>query len=267
MKRLLLALLLIPSFAFGSPTLFSKSALVINNTTDEVLLNKQMNTTRPVASITKLMTAVITIEANQPLDESLPITIKNIDKTKKTTSRLPINTKYSRQELLLLTLMSSENRAANTLAYNYPTGYNDAIKQMNKRAKELHMMNTTFHDATGLSKRNTSTPHDLYILAKTAHSYPLIHKYTTTKQQEFVINNHNQIFKNTNPLIRLNDTPQEYIQLTKTGYTNEAGRCITMAILTKNNTSIVIVLMNAPSSQKRAKDVKTIITWLDESNI
>lgn len=267
MKQLLLALLLAPSICISAtPSLLSKSVIVTNNNTQEVLLSKNVDTKRPFASITKLMTAIIVIDANQPLNEELKVTTQNITK-RKSSSRLPIKQEFTREELLLLALMSSENRAANTLANYYPKGYNAAIKAMNKKAKKLGMNHTTFKDATGLSKYNVATSKDLSILVTTTYSYPLIRQLTTHKQEVIVIGKREELFRNTNPLIRNSNDLSSLIQVTKTGYIKEAGRCITMIVTTLNNTPVSIVLLNAPSSQARAKDIHTILEWLNEEHI
>lgn len=267
MKQIMFVLLLLPSLCFPeTPTLTSKSALVINDNTQEIILSKNIEYKRPVASITKLMTAIIVLDANQSLSQPLTITLRNIT-PKRSYSRLPTTQKLTRQELLLLTLMSSENRAANTLANNYPKGYSAAIRNMNNKAKQLGMKNTYFKDATGLSRHNVSTSADLAILVTTAYSYPTIRELTTHKQEIIAIGKRQEIFRNTNPLIRSADEPLPFIQVTKTGYIKESGRCITMVVTTNNNTPVTIVLLNAPSSEARTKDIKAIIEWLNQSNI
>lgn len=266
MKKLLLALCLLPSLCFSNtPSLLSQSAIVINDNTQEILLSKNTYVKRPVASITKLMTAIVVLDAKQSLEQPLTVSTANITK-RKASSRLPIREKLTRRDLMLLALMSSENRAANTLANNYPKGYSAAIRAMNAKAKQLGMKSTYFKDATGLSRYNVSTSKDLALLVTTAYTYPLIRELTTHKQEVIVLRKREELFKNTNPLIRSADVT-DFIHVTKTGYIREAGRCITMVVTTQHNTPVSVVLLNAPSTTARTKDIETVIEWLNDNQI
>jgi len=202
----------------------------------------------PIASITKLMTAIVILDANQSLEDQ--ITIKQMDKDtiKNTNSRLNYGTKLTRKQLLLLALMSSENRAAAALVRNYPKGSKAAIKAMNKKAIELGMYNTKFVDGTGLSAKNVSTAKDLAILVDAAAMYPTIIELSTTSKYTAKIGKRTQTFKNTNPLIR-NENGND-ILISKTGFTNEAGKCIIV-----KQQDAVIILMDSPNSQTRLNDL------------
>lgn len=250
----------------SAPTVLSSSALVVNDNTQEIILNKNVETKRPIASITKLMTAMIVLDAEQPLDQTLTVTIRNIT-NRPASSRLPVSQRLTRQQLLLLTLMSSENRAANTLANNYPKGYTTAIRAMNSKAKQLGMKNTYFRDATGLSRFNISTPKDVSILITAAHSYPLIRDLTTHKQEIIKLGTRQELYRNTNPLIRATQPLPFQITTTKTGFIRDAGKCVTMKMISSRGTPVTIVLLNAPTFEARTRDMNNIIEWLESQQI
>src|SRR3989338_1879952 len=167
------------SNAGSAPKLHSSIALIYDQQTQRPLYTKNSDAQTPIASITKLMTAMVVLDAQQPLDEEISIDVADIDTLKGTHSRLRIGMTLTRSELLKLALMASENRAAAALARTYPGGYNAAIAAMNAKARELGMQNTRFLDPAGLNSNNVSTAHDLVKMVSAARDYPLIHQYTT----------------------------------------------------------------------------------------
>lgn len=163
--------------------LSANSALVIDLKTNEIIYSNNPDAVKPIASVTKLMTAIVTLDAKLPMDAKLPITIKDAKEMKGVHSRVKIGSEISRKDMLLLTLMSSENRAAASLAHHYPGGYKAFIKAMNAKAKALGMKNTRFVEPTGLSAKNVSTARDLVVLLKASKKYPLLGKLSATDKK------------------------------------------------------------------------------------
>ncbi len=243
------------------PELSASSALVINSKTGEVLFQKNTETVRPIASITKLVTAMVILDANLPMNESITVTNDEIDRRKGTGSRLSIGTTLTRQEMLHLSLMSSENRAAHALARTYPGGTEAFINRMNRKVRSLGMRNTTFHDSTGLDNRNVSTASDLALAVKAAYDYPLIRQYSTDNGSYVQnVNGKTLEYKNSNLLVREGSWK---INVQKTGYIKEAGRCVVMHAQVGQK-SLVIVLLNARDSTARSNDARTIKSWLED---
>lgn len=207
--------------------LASGSAMVVDLQTNKVIYANNADKVVPIASITKLMTAMVVLDAKLPLDEILSVDIDQTKELKGVFSRVRVNSEISRKDMLLLTLMSSENRAAASLAHHYPGGYNAFIKAMNAKAKSLGMNSTHYVEPTGLSINNVSTARDLAKLLMATKQYPLIGQLSTTteKMATFREPNYTLPFRNTNHLV-YND--KWNIQLTKTGFTNQAGHCLVM---------------------------------------
>ena len=244
---------------FG-PDLFSNVAFAMEQRTGQVLVNKNGHFVSPIASITKLMTAVITMDANLPMDEMITITEEDVDRLKGSRSRLAVGTTLSRQELLHLALMSSENRAAHALGRTYPGGLNEAIRAMNRRALMLGMRETQYVEPTGLSSANRSSAHDLALLVKAAYRYPLIRNYTTYPGAEFAVQGQMMRFNNTNRLIH---SPDWNIGLQKTGFISEAGRCVVMQS-NINGRNVIIVLLDSAGTNRRAQDAEAIRYWVQQ---
>lgn len=244
---------------FG-PDLFSNVAFAMDQRTGQVLVNKNGHFVSPIASITKLMTAVITMDANLPMDEMITITEEDVDRLKGSRSRLAVGTTLSRQELLHLALMSSENRAAHALGRTYPGGLNEAIHAMNRRALMLGMRETQYVEPTGLSSANRSSAHDLALLVKAAYRYPLIRNYTTYPGAEFAVQGQMMRFNNTNRLIH---SPDWNIGLQKTGFISEAGRCVVMQS-NINGRNVIIVLLDSAGTNRRAQDAEAIRYWVQQ---
>jgi D-alanyl-D-alanine endopeptidase (penicillin-binding protein 7) len=232
----------------------SSTAYVQDLETSTVIFAKNENVVRPIASISKLMTAVVVVDANLPMDEMLEITDEDVDGLKHTTSRLRVGTKLSRGDMLHLALMSSENRAANALGRHYPGGLPAFVAAMNAKAQALGMTSTRFIEPTGLSSDNVSSPHDLARLLRAASQRPLIHRYSTDTEYEVEINNRTQTFRNTNLLVR---KPDWDIKVSKTGYINEAGECLVM-LARINGRDLAIVLLDSQGKLSRIGDAVRI---------
>ena len=241
----------------------SKAALVMNTATGEVLYAKNTDQAVPIASITKLMTVMVVLDAKLPLDEAITISEEDIDRVKNTSSRLRVGSVLSRAELMLLALMSSENRAAHALARTYTGGESAAIAAMNRKAAALGMTQTRFEDGTGLNSHNVASPKDLVAMVKAANGYPLIRRFSTTGGHAVAINNSIQQFNNTNALVK---NPDWEIGVSKTGYINEAGKCLVMQAKIKS-APVVIVLMDSWGKYTRIGDAQRVKKWLESSSI
>ncbi|AXK39772.1 serine hydrolase [Crenobacter cavernae] len=246
--------------ASQAPLLSSHSVLVMNSQTGEALYQKNINQRLPIASITKLMTAMVVLDAGLDLNEAVTISDAEIDRLKNTHSRLAVGSTLTRRELLLLALMSSENRAAAALARSYPGGTAAFVARMNRKARALGMRDAAFYDATGLDLRNSATAADLALMVKAAYGYPLIRQDSTT-QQHAVYSGANRLlqYKNSNALVRGGEWD---IGLQKTGYIQEAGRCMVLHA-TVGSQPLVIVLLAANGPAARVNDAKAIRTWLE----
>ncbi|KCB30257.1 class A beta-lactamase [Bordetella hinzii CA90 BAL1384] len=232
----------------------SSTAYVQDLETSTVLFAKNENVVRPIASISKLMTALVVVDANQPMNEIIEITDEDVDTLKHTTSRLRVGTRLSRGDMLHLALMSSENRAAHALGRNYPGGLPAFVEAMNAKARSLGMLNTHFIEPTGLSSENVSSPHDLARLLRAAAQRPLIHRYSTDTEYEVEINKRTQTFRNTNLLVR---KPDWDIKVSKTGFINEAGECLVM-LARINGRDMAIVLLDSQGKLSRIGDAVRI---------
>ncbi|MFM5126824.1 D-alanyl-D-alanine endopeptidase [Aeromonas veronii] len=243
------------------PNLSSAAFVVANHRTGEVISERNGNRVMPIASLTKLMTALVVLDANLRLNEMLTVTNADIDRIKGTGSRLAIGSRLSRAEMLHIALMSSENRAASALARHYPGGQRAFVEAMNAKARMLGMWNTRYADSTGLNPRNVSTAQDLAKLAAAAASYPLIRQYSTDEQSYVRTNKRQLHYLNSNRLIR---ERQWEFTLSKTGYIREAGRCLVLGTKV-NREPVIMVLLNAETTNDRVADAKRIKTWLESS--
>ena len=251
------------SKAGAEPKLSSAIVVIYDQQTRPPLYSKNSDVQAPIASITKLMTAMVVLDAQLPLDEEISIDVADIDTVKGTHSRLRIGMTLTRSELLKLALMASENRAAFALARTYPGGYDAAIAAMNAKARELDMYNTRFLDPTGLSSNNVSTAHDLVKMVAAARDYALIHQYTTTTS--YSVDNwkgREMRFNNTNPLVK---NASWDIGVSKTGYISEAGRCLVMET-TINQRPVIIVLLDSWGKSTRIGDANRIKKWMERDN-
>ncbi|WP_449370036.1 D-alanyl-D-alanine endopeptidase [Thiomonas sp.] len=237
----------------------SGSALVVDEGTDRVLLSKNADIARPIASLTKLMTAAVILDAHQPMDQILEITDADIDTLKWSSSRLRPGTRLTREELLKLALMSSENRAAHALARNYPGGMGAFIAAMNAKARSLGMNATRYVEPTGLSPQNESTAHDLALLVKAAYHYPLIREFSTHPESEVDVGARTLQYRNTDHLVFNRGWD---ILLQKTGYINEAGHCLVLQTRFEGR-RVIVVLLDAWGRYSHFGDAQRIRTWLE----
>jgi D-alanyl-D-alanine endopeptidase (penicillin-binding protein 7) len=238
----------------------STAALVVNNTNHSVIYEKNITGVAPIASITKLMTAMVVLDAKLPLDEPITLTEEDLDFVKNTGSRLHIGATLTRDDMLRLALMSSENRAASALGRTYPGGITAFVKEMNLKAVALEMTRTSFVDSTGLSSSNVSTAQDLAKMVTAAYQYPLIRQYSTGHAHAVQVHNGRALqFGNSNSLIV---SPDWQINLSKTGYIREAGRCLVMHT-TIAGEPIVIVLLDSWGRLSRVGDANRIKRWIE----
>jgi D-alanyl-D-alanine endopeptidase (penicillin-binding protein 7) len=243
----------------GELSLNSRAAVVVDSDADRMLYGRAEHDVRPIASITKLMTAIVVLEAGQPLDAQIAITTEEADATARSTSRLPVGTTLTRDELLHLALMASENRAAYALARNYPGGYAACIAAMRRKAAELGMTSTQFLEPTGLSSNNVSTSADLARLVRAAAAFPLIQEYSTSPSLIVQVRNRRMEFRNTDRLVH---DPGWDLVVQKTGYISEAGRCLVLQTVVAGRT-FVIVLLDAAGQAARIADAKRVRRWLE----
>ena len=245
----------------GKLRLSSANALILDATAGQPVYAKGADTVTSIASLTKLMTAMVTLDANLPMDELLDVGIQDFDFLKGTHSRLRLGATLSRHEMLRLALMASENRAASSLARHYPGGRAAFVAQMNKKAVELGMTHTHFEDPTGLTPDNVSTANDLARMVTAAAQYPLIREFTTTTSAAVEVQPTGQVlgFNNTNMLVK---NPQWDIQVSKTGYIKEAGKCLVM-LATISSRPFVIVLLDSLGKYTRVGDAQRVKQWLE----
>jgi len=237
----------------------SSSALVIEQNDGVALYQKNADVVAPIASITKLMTAMVVLDSAPNLQEPITISEADVDTLRGSRSRLHVGASMPRESALLLALMSSENRAANALARHYPGGIPAFLTAMNIKAQALGMRDTRFEDPTGLNSNNVSTAQDLVKMVIAAHRYPLIREFTTTSDATVVINGHELAYRNTNPLVK---SAEWDVGLSKTGYIQEAGKCLVMQARVAEKT-VVIVLLDSAGKLTRVGDANRIRRWME----
>ncbi len=244
----------------GLLNLKSTAALVIDLAENRVLYAKNVDTVVPVASITKLMTAIVVLDSGAALDEWIAISEADIDDLKRTRSRLRIGTNLTREALLQLALMASENRAAAALSRAHPGGARAFVTAMNHKAIELGMLRTRFVDGTGLSSDNVSTAQDLARLVAAAHGYPRIREFTTAARYTVELSGGKFLqYNNSNGLVK---NANWTIGLSKTGYISEAGRCLVMQTRIAS-LPVVIVLLDSWGRNTRMGDANRIKKWME----
>ena len=239
--------------------LASSVALVLDQNNSEVLFEKNANVALPIASITKLMTGLIVVEAKQDMEEILTVTDDDVDHEKFTSSRLRVGSQMTRANLLHIALMSSENRAAAALGRNYPGGVAGFVAAMNAKAQELGMHDTHYVDSSGLSSRNVASARDLAKLAMVAYHQPLLRLYSTDPKSEVDAGGRIMNYHNTNYLVAM---PGWEIGLQKTGFINEAGRCLVMQAMIQGR-AVIMVFLDSKGKQSRTADAGRVRRWLE----
>ncbi len=239
-------------------SLKSSVALVVDQDTGKVLFSKNPQAVLPIASITKLMTALVVTEAELPLDEVLTVTQDDVDVEKHTSSRLRVGTRLTRGEMMHLALMSSENRAAHALGRSYPGGLPAFISAMNHKAQTLGMEGTRYVDPTGLSSRNQSNARDLAVLVEAAYEYDLIRALSTSPEHYVAVGPRELRYRNSNRLV---SSPQWSIGLQKTGYIAEAAGCLVMQAELAGR-KFIMVLLDSAGHYSRIADAERLRHWL-----
>jgi D-alanyl-D-alanine endopeptidase (penicillin-binding protein 7) len=241
------------------PALRSSAALVLDESSEAVLFSKHAELPTPIASITKLMTALVVLEANQPLGQTLEITAEDTSLGKASVSRLTVGTELTRGDLLHLALMSSENRAAHVLGRTYPGGLAACVAAMNTKARALGMTSAHFVEPTGLSSDNVASPEDLSKLVIAASQNPTIQSYSTDSRYRVAVGRRLLEFRNTDSLV---SNPSWNIVVQKTGYIAEAGKCLVMKAIIEGR-AIVIVLLDSIGKESRLADARRIKKWME----
>jgi serine-type D-Ala-D-Ala endopeptidase (penicillin-binding protein 7) len=244
----------------GELRLASSAALVIDQEDGHTVYSKRADAISPIASITKLMTAMVVLDAQLPMDEQISVDSSDVDTLRNSSSRLAVGATLPRSEMLRLALMSSENRAAAALARTYPGGTPAFVSAMNRKAAQLGMQSSHFVDSTGLHSENVSTPEDLAKMVGAGTSYGLIREFTTTASADVEIPGRRSLeFRNTNALVRSKEWD---IGLSKTGYISEAGRCLVMQA-TIASRPMIIVLLDSVGKYARIADAQRIKRWVE----
>jgi D-alanyl-D-alanine endopeptidase (penicillin-binding protein 7) len=237
----------------------SNVAYVVDQNTEESLFDKNSHAVVPIASITKLMTAMVVLDSKAPLTDEIEVTDEDRDYEKNTGSRLSVGSVLSREDMLHIALMASENRAAAALSRYFPGGRPAFLAAMNAKAKALGMVDTHFENPTGLTSRNVSTARDLVKMVEAAYQYPLIRKFSTDRSYDVFTGKRTLAYNSTNALIR---NPSWEIGLQKTGFINEAGECLVMQA-TIHGRPMIMVLLDSMGKYSRFADAARLRTWLD----
>jgi D-alanyl-D-alanine endopeptidase (penicillin-binding protein 7) len=243
-------------------SLKSSAAVVLDQASGEILYGKNSQSIHPIASISKLMTSMVVLDAQLDPAELIMVTDEDVDYLRNTGSRLHVGAALSRDEMLRLALMSSENRAAAALSRAYPGGREAFVRAMNEKAASLGLQGTRFADATGLSSTNVSTAEDLATLVAHAHTYARIREYSTMRQHEVEVTGRKLAYHNTNGLV---SNPGWGIGLSKTGFINEAGRCLVMQAQLAGR-AVIIVLLDSWGKNTRSADALRVRQWLEAAS-
>ena len=262
---LLACLMSVAQAAPQTQELASGSALLVDLKTNQVLYSSNPDLQVPIASVTKLMTAMVVLDAKQPLDQQLDIVIRDVAEMRGVYSRVRLGSQLSRRDMLLLTLMSSENRAAASLAHHYPGGVPAFVAAMNAKAQALGMTHTRYREPTGLSEKNVSTANDLVKLIRAAGQFPLIGQFSSTREhvQQFAKPRYSLGFRNTNSLVHKDNWS---IQLTKTGFTNAAGHCLVMRTQMAGK-PVAFVVLDAFGKLTHMADANRLKRWIETGQV
>jgi D-alanyl-D-alanine endopeptidase (penicillin-binding protein 7) len=247
----------------GNPLLGSAAAVVQDQASGAVLFEKNSGAVLPIASITKLMTAMVVLDSKPNLQEVLSIGDEDVDTLRGSHSRLAVGTRLSREDMLRLALMSSENRASFSLSRHYPGGNPAFIRAMNQKARSLGLTDTRFYDPTGLNAGNVSSGRDLAKMVAAAANYPLIREFSTTTEYSVDVVGRTRTFHNTNALV---SNPDWQIGVSKTGYISEAGRCLVMQAWL-NEKPMIIVLLDSLGKRTRIVDAQRIKRWIESASL
>jgi D-alanyl-D-alanine endopeptidase (penicillin-binding protein 7) len=239
--------------------LSASAVLVVDQDTSEVLFSKNEKVALPIASLTKLMTGLVVVDANLPMDEKITITYEDVDTYKGSSSRLAVGTTLTRGEMLRLALMSSENRAAHALGRTFPGGMAQFVRLMNQKARELGMYDTRYVEPTGLRSENQSSARDLATLVSAAYQRPLLRELSTWPEYEVNVGRRVLQYRNSNRLVRESDWE---IGLQKTGYISEAGRCLAMQAEVAGR-KLIMVFLDAADSVHRIRDAERVRHWVE----
>jgi serine-type D-Ala-D-Ala endopeptidase (penicillin-binding protein 7) len=249
----------------GMPNLKSHAFMVFNPVTGQALFSRNADQAMPIASITKLMTAMVVLEAKLDMDEPIIVDKVDIDMLKGSSSRIPVGAAFRREDLMRLALMASDNRAAAALGRTYPGGSAVFVEAMNAKAHLLGLQNAKFVDPTGLAPGNVASPQDLALMVSAASTFPEIREFSTAQQLHVQLPNGGRAlgFNNTNSLVRAQGWN---IGVSKTGYINEAGKCLVMHATIANN-PVVIVLLDSWGKLTRVGDANRIKKWLETKKV
>jgi D-alanyl-D-alanine endopeptidase (penicillin-binding protein 7) len=242
--------------------LHSSVALVVDQETNEVLYRKNDHAVLPIASLTKLMTGLVISEAHLPMGERIAITQADVDTEKGSSSRLAVGTVLTRGELMHLSLMSSENRAAHALGRTFPGGLDVFVDRMNQRARMLGMTDTRYVEPTGLSSRNQSSASDLAVLASAAYKDPMLREWSTSHGREVDVGRRTLQYNNTNRLVK---NPDWDIGLQKTGYISEAGQCLVMQAQVAGR-NLIMVFLDSAGKLSRIGDAERVRKWVEKTS-
>lgn len=236
----------------------ASAAYVVDQGSGQALLRKNEDAVLPIASLAKLMTALVLTGAKLPMDETITVSDDDVDRERHSRSRLPVGSTLTRSEALRLALMSSENRAAHALGRTFPGGLAAFVAAMNAKARQLGLKNTTFVEPTGLSNLNQSTARDLSVLAAAASRYPLIREYSTTTRHEVLLGRRKARYNNSDRLVK---SRRWDIHLQKTGYIVEAGDCLVVNA-TIGGRNLILVLLDSSDARGRLADAERIRHWV-----
>jgi len=259
LRKAILCLIFLHTTMASAFSLHAQNAVVVDDRTGKILLEKNSSSVVPIASLTKLMTAMVVLDSKPNLKEKISIESNDVDTLKHSSSHVPVGTTLPREDVLQLALMSSDNRAASSLARTYPGGVSSFSRAVQEKLKSLGMLNTVIKEPTGLSPQNTSTAVDLVKLAEAASTYPEITDITTDSSDSISIKGHKTIFHNTNRLVGKRGWD---ILLSKTGFTNEAGSCLIMKIRLARRKA-TIILLNAKAGSAKFLDARNIRKYLE----
>jgi serine-type D-Ala-D-Ala endopeptidase (penicillin-binding protein 7) len=244
--------------AISKPMISARAAIAVDVTTGRTLYAKHADQRLPIASLTKLMTAMVVLDSKRSLIKPARITDADVDRLKWSRSRLPVGSLLLRKTMLHIALMSSENRAAFALSRDYPDGRPGFVRAMNRTAKRLHMPRTHFVDPTGLSPHNVSTARDLSRLARAAYKYPTIREFATSHHKLVLGGDGPLMYRNTDPLVY---RASWQVGLQKTGFTNEAGHCL-IIVTTVRGRPLLFVLLGAPYPHAHFQDAVNLRSWV-----